>query len=197
MTIFEKFWKRVEKTDGCWNWIGAVGQHGYGVFSVNSTPYLAHRFSGKLFFGDIDGKEIHHKCKNRRCVNPKHLQVVDPLRHPDSIMFLNTLKTHCPMGHPLEGANLLGYEKSIGKRACRECHRQQKAERYVHLGHRLAGPPLENKSKKSCKYGHPLSGRNLYVTPDGRRQCKICLKRRSSSRYSRRLHLVAPENVSL
>lgn len=25
-----------------------------------------------------------------------------------------------------------------------------------------------------CKRGHPLSGDNLYITPDGRRQCKIC-----------------------
>lgn len=25
-----------------------------------------------------------------------------------------------------------------------------------------------------CKHGHPLSGDNLYVTPNGRRNCKTC-----------------------
>ena len=31
--------------------------------------------------------------------------------------------------------------------------------------------------KINCKYGHPLSGENLYVFPDGRRACKICRNR--------------------
>lgn len=31
-----------------------------------------------------------------------------------------------------------------------------------------------NSKKKSCKRGHELAGKNLYLTPDGRRNCKIC-----------------------
>lgn len=37
---------------------------------------------------------------------------------------------------------------------------------------------LMRKSRQThCKHGHPLSGDNLYVTPDGRRQCHICRAR--------------------
>lgn len=36
------------------------------------------------------------------------------------------------------------------------------------------------KNKVTCKRGHPLSGTNLYVTPDNRRQCKACRPLRGS-----------------
>lgn len=37
------------------------------------------------------------------------------------------------------------------------------------------GSPLANKARQTnCIRGHELEGENLYVTPDGRRQCKTC-----------------------
>ena len=30
--------------------------------------------------------------------------------------------------------------------------------------------------KSNCKRGHPLSGENLYVSPQGSRQCKSCMR---------------------
>ncbi len=36
------------------------------------------------------------------------------------------------------------------------------------------GPASLNAKKTACKQGHDLSGRNLYVTKDGRRQCRKC-----------------------
>jgi hypothetical protein len=30
----ERFWERVQKTDGCWFWLGRVDQNGYGNASV-------------------------------------------------------------------------------------------------------------------------------------------------------------------
>lgn len=35
-------------------------------------------------------------------------------------------------------------------------------------------PPAGNARKVECLRGHPLNGENLYVTPDGRRQCCTC-----------------------
>lgn len=35
-----------------------------------------------------------------------------------------------------------------------------------------------NKAKTHCIAGHSLSGMNLYLTPNGRRQCKTCSRRR-------------------
>src|SRR5215470_43505 len=39
------------------------------------------------------------------------------------------------------------------------------------------------RSKSHCLQGHPLSGDNLYTTPDGSRQCRTC-KRERNRRYS-------------
>lgn len=36
-----------------------------------------------------------------------------------------------------------------------------------------------------CKHGHPLSGDNLYMTPDGRRNCRAC-RREAARRYQAR-----------
>lgn len=34
-----------------------------------------------------------------------------------------------------------------------------------------------NAGKTECKWGHPFSPENTYVQPDGRRQCKTCMRR--------------------
>lgn len=42
------------------------------------------------------------------------------------------------------------------------------------------------KLKEVCKHGHPLSGDNLYVKPDGRRECRECHRqhaRKTGARY--------------
>jgi HNH endonuclease len=47
------------------------------------------------------------------------------------------------------------------------------------------GPPAVNARKTHCKNEHPLSGENLYLHPDGRRECRIC-RRASFTRANRR-----------
>ena len=39
--------------------------------------------------------------------------------------------------------------------------------------------------KTRCAHGHPLSGRNLYVTADGRRHCRTCALRRGREHRAR------------
>jgi hypothetical protein len=39
--------------------------------------------------------------------------------------------------------------------------------------------PAANARKTHCKRGHPLSGYNLSVTPQGYRQCKTCMRERA------------------
>jgi len=42
-----------------------------------------------------------------------------------------------------------------------------------------------NPKKTHCKYGHPLSGRNLYVRSNGKRYCKECQRIRGRRRLQR------------
>ena len=73
-----RFFKKVVKTASCWIWQGCVLQDGYGQFRNDKKEKLrAHRFAYLKFVGDIpDNNVVHHKCENKLCVNPQHLEIM-------------------------------------------------------------------------------------------------------------------------
>src|SRR5258708_4089556 len=76
----QRFWAKVQKTDGCWQWMGTGTQQGYGLFNAGSRRTIAaHRFAYLLVKGPIaDGMVLDHLCRNPGCVNPAHLEAVTP-----------------------------------------------------------------------------------------------------------------------
>lgn len=77
-TTTESFWSKVDKTggpDACWPWIGRQQPDGYGRVSVKNRPVSAHRFAYEDAIGPIPkGLLIRHRCDNRICCNPAHLE---------------------------------------------------------------------------------------------------------------------------
>ena len=135
---------RVEKTDSCWLWRGALNSRGYGSMGFMKRGWLAHRLSYTVFKGDIpDGLFVCHSCDNPPCVNPDHLWVgtaSDNQRDAVSkgrAAFIDSphfrLRSHCKYGHEYSVVGVFEYVKSDGRvsRSCMECRRDSDRRRYV------------------------------------------------------------------
>lgn len=124
-----RFWSRIdERDDGCWRWTGSAPNPGYGRFYVDGRKVYAHRFAYEFLIGPIpDGTEIDHLCRNRRCVNPAHLEAVSHavnIRRSTSPLAAKARQTHCVNGHPFDDANT--YIAPNGVRKCRACGRERR-----------------------------------------------------------------------
>ena len=72
----ERFWQKVQKSDGCWEWLAYKNRGGYGIFRVGGKSLLAHRVSFERANGPIPiGLEVDHMCHNAACVKPDHLRL--------------------------------------------------------------------------------------------------------------------------
>ena len=72
----DRFESKVEMIPecGCWIWMGAANQNGYGVIHFSGKQYRASRLSWELFNGPIPaGMKACHHCDTPPCVNPYHL----------------------------------------------------------------------------------------------------------------------------
>ena len=79
--LIERFMQRVNKTETCWLWTGAMQKNGYGQLCTKELMWgtrFAHRWSYTYHKGEItEGKMVRHTCDIRNCVNPAHLILGD------------------------------------------------------------------------------------------------------------------------
>lgn len=129
----QRFWNKVAlpNEQGCMEWTAGLKSNGYGQFGVGrratARKLYPHRVSYELLVGPIPKElEVDHLCKNRRCVQPDHLELVthaENLRRSRSISTVNAEKTHCPQGHEYNEENT--HIRKNGNRQCRVCGREQ------------------------------------------------------------------------
>lgn len=142
--ILDRFWNKVQITNGCWIWIGCRDGKGYGLFSSGESGLRAHRFSWEIHnrLPLPAGHEMDHLCKNRSCVNPAHLEAVTQYvnnMRSDSFTAINRRKTHCKRGHTLEGPTV-ELRHRVGQnwveRNCMICRRMRYVQSYRPKLHR-------------------------------------------------------------
>jgi hypothetical protein len=80
-----RFWEKVNKTDTCWLWEGALNPKGYGMFYTGSGMALAHRVSYEWAFGTAPRVLDHKECV-RHCVRPEHLQAVTQKQNLENLV---------------------------------------------------------------------------------------------------------------
>lgn len=73
---------RVDRTEqtGCWNWPSWNPVTGYGQMGFNGKTYGVHRLAYLVWrsegYAIPRGWDVSHRCNNRRCCNPDHLDAL-------------------------------------------------------------------------------------------------------------------------
>ncbi len=138
-TIDNLLYRLVIQEDGCFVWPGQLRPDGYGIGRLNAKQVRVHCVIYEHFRGLVlEGKVLHHTCKNRACCNPEHLVPLGRVENirtdrPDHWGKYQREKTHCKNGHEFTPQNT--YIHANGTRHCkacqsirsRDCHRRQKA----------------------------------------------------------------------
>lgn len=179
-SVEDRFWSKVEKTDGCWVWRGTLTKTGHGHFWLEGRMVRAHRLSYTMLVGEIpNGLSLDHLCRDKLCVNPAHLEAVPQIENvlrgagPTAE---NAKKEVCKNGHPLSGRNLkLKPQNGRPHRYCREClnatNRMRRMRPNSALPANLTG---------YCKRGHPRTTKGTYITTNKhgftRMRCKACVQ---------------------
>lgn len=132
MNTLSRFFSKIKQSDnGCYEWTAATTD-GYGMFNLDGRIVRAHQMILVMNgFTELKEKEIDHLCRNRKCLNIAHLEIVSPRENnmrSNSICAINNKKTHCINGHELNKENTY-YRKDVNGRCCKVCGRERNKER--------------------------------------------------------------------
>jgi hypothetical protein len=164
LPLLERFWSNVEKTDGCWNWTGSKTKNGYGQILIS-----AHRLAYELLVGAIpENLALDHLCRNPSCVNPAHLEAVLNVTNAmrgNGFGGINSRKTHCIHGHPLDRTQVVPYKgRTRTRRGCRTCERKWR------LDHPLTKAQRQRAIERSRQWRneHPNYGHECWLKQKGK-----------------------------
>lgn len=115
-----RLWEKVDASGVCWEWTGATKQ-GYGHWwPVPGGSTRVHRAAWEMLVGPIPaGFTLDHRCRNKICVDPDHLEIVTD---DENKRRAHVWREACAAGHLLEGENLLIYVlQGKRRRFCLAC----------------------------------------------------------------------------
>jgi hypothetical protein len=120
--------------NSCWLWTGNLIRGWAGYFSLYGEHDYAYRWAYRLTYGPIPtGYEVHHKCLERGCIRPDHLELLQRGDHhhkePTTLAAINSAKTHCPAGHEYIASNIKRRYNRPNSRECLTCHRIRERNR--------------------------------------------------------------------
>ena len=135
-SALDRFWPKVLKTESCWIWTKSINESGYGKFnSPAGYSNLAHRFAYQALTGSIpDDLPLDHLCRNRRCVNPEHLEPValaENKRRGLNFRLANGMDNSCVNGHEYTPENTYVNPNKPNDIRCRRCAANRYLQRKV------------------------------------------------------------------
>lgn len=178
---------RTSDPDACWDWPGfcvdGYGKAGANIDARGHRVWFAHRAAYTVLIGPVPAElELDHLCRNRRCMNPRHMEPVTPrenaLRSLSPIA-ANASKTNCKHGHPFTPENTYVSTTRYGTtvRACRACAiawgKAQGVRRRQH----------QRGTRPTCRHGHALTPENIVPQHPERRRCLTCHRERDARQH--------------
>jgi hypothetical protein len=127
-----------EPNTGCWLWMGAPTNKGYGQTTfMGKKNVFVHRASYFLHKGEIPaGMCVLHHCDTPACINPDHLYLgtksdnsLDCVRRKRHFLTKYwSQRTHCKHGHEFTPENVRKHKRN-NSRICIACTRERWASR--------------------------------------------------------------------
>lgn len=132
-TLDERFdAKWTEDENGCHVWQAGLAAKRYANFSIKGKSVRGHRWNYERYRGPIpEGMVLDHLCRNLRCVNPDHLEVVTQRENVarGKRGALKGTHSHCRNGHLYTEKNSWINPRN-GNRYCRTCRADRSRESY-------------------------------------------------------------------